>query len=152
MAEITIIIEIVVLSILIGLLVILVNYARLANRSLLWTINEATILECKVSTYSAPDSPREWKIKILYSYKIGSTEYHGTKISFGYNFFQERNQTMFQLEDCFKNAKNIKIRYNPIKPNQSVIDPGISSNPKPAMFIVCFVVIVFTLFLLKQLF
>jgi|GEM_PF-6476000 len=152
MTEITVIIEIAVFCILIGILTVLVNYARLSSRSLLWASNDAIILECKVSTYSAPDSPREWKIKILYSYKIGSTEYHGTRISFGYNFFQERDQTMLQLEDCFKNDKKIKIRYNPCKPNQSVINPGISSNLKRAIFIVCFVVIVFTLFLLKQLF
>ena len=66
-----------------------------------------------------------YKAQVLYEYTVDGIRYSSKKVSFGE--YSSSNPTHArQIINRYPEGKNVKVYFNPDKPNVSVLEPGVS--------------------------
>lgn len=93
-----------------------------ANSSLSWRSVEGTITE-SILDGSRPEntSPR-----IKYSYFVDASEYSNTNVKFGKSV-RIKSEAQKAI-DKFKAGSKVQVFYNPLKPQNSVLEPGVDKS------------------------
>lgn len=108
-----------------GALLALGSYIlKLGKSTQSWVPAKATILQkgTEISTASGPER-RTHKYYVLYEYTVKGTTYKSDRISFKPAF-----KPTYQDRERFKGLKEITVYFNPLHPQQVVIERGIDGS------------------------
>ena len=97
------------------------------NETRSWQTCNAEVIDVKyINEYTGEDEDSNEMVSINYQYQVNGTLYKNDKISIGYYYNTNENHVV--LFEKLKNAKTIKIFYNPDKKNESVIFKGFNNS------------------------
>jgi hypothetical protein len=89
-----------------------------------WPTVPGTIESCSIARQSDNDGGDTYEVKVRYAYTVGHTEYHGSRLAFGY--MSSSGQSAHQdIHAKLKNAKSVDVRYDPADPAVSTLSFGI---------------------------
>lgn len=87
-----------------------------------WRPATAIIESCRLVKESVEDGPL-YIVEARYSYSVDGKPYTGDRIAFGYNKgYREKDHRA--ICDKLTNAFKVKVKYNPLKPDESVLVTG----------------------------
>lgn len=95
-----------------------------ASRARAWPSVPATLKSVELEENTDSDGS-SFKVVVDYAYIVGNRTYGGNTLSFGYGASSGR-EAHAQVYRKLQNARTVRVRYNPDKPEQSTIGYGIN--------------------------
>ena len=72
-----------------------------------------------------PDEASAWVVNFKYDYKVADRNYHGSRVTFS-DGINKTMRALHKLQNRYQGKSEIQVYYNPRKPGQSVLVPGLS--------------------------
>ncbi len=91
-----------------------------------WAETNGLVKACNLVVDSSGDSTT-WKVKVSYDYSVDGRTFSGDRIAFGYTGSSAR-ATPEALQVKLGSAAVVRVRYNPLKPEQAVLGAGVNRS------------------------
>ena len=75
--------------------------------------------------HGGPDEASAWVVDFRYSYTVAGQAYQGKRVTFS-DGINKTMRALRKLQDKYRGKSEIQVYYNPNKPRQSVLVPGLS--------------------------
>jgi len=98
--------------------------ARRSSIAADWPVAPGQIEFCSLENKSDSDGGPTYEVKVQYKYKVGGSEFTGTRLAFGYaasSGLEAHQQICGKLRD----SKSIDVHYDPSDPSNSTLSFGI---------------------------
>ncbi len=93
-----------------------------------WITTTATIISSEVITKKNSDSAVVYTPEICYSFKVQGEEYFSNRIRFLSGYESNSSAKAYEVTKKYPANSQVTIYYNPLKPKDSVIEPGVKTE------------------------
>ncbi|HLP75893.1 MAG TPA: DUF3592 domain-containing protein [Candidatus Paceibacterota bacterium] len=91
-----------------------------------WSETKGAIQSCELVEDSSGDGTT-WQVKVSYDYSVAGRRLSGDRVAFGYGGSSAR-QTHEALHEKLSQAAVVRVRYNPLKPEDAVLAAGVNRS------------------------
>jgi hypothetical protein len=107
-----------------------------------WFTLNGTILESEVEELpgGAGDGPRQYRVRLRYSYQVGDLDYQGTHQMIGDDPFGSKS-SMEKIAATYPVGKQVEVHYNPSNPAEAVLEKQSESSNKAIFVGIAFILI-----------
>ena len=128
---------IIILASLVGLFLALfaTNNAINAYKAKAWPTTEGMV------TYSEVEWNSKYVPKVVFSYNVGSDEFSSEKIRLTNFAHYKKKEDAAKVTNKYPVNGKVKVYYNPNKPNEAILDPGIKGE-HIFMFLLGFIIFI----------
>jgi hypothetical protein len=103
------------------------NILQNARASASWPTANGVITRSVVTHSTDSDGGDSYSPEVTFTYTVNDTGYANDTIKFGENSYSSRRKAE-GIAGNYPVGKNVIVYYNPEKPNQSVLEPGVSAG------------------------
>jgi hypothetical protein len=89
-----------------------------------WPVTDGVIISGKSEYHANPSAVNGYIPNIEYRYKVNDKNYTSTRINFSLNESAGNKANAANILNKYRNGSEVKVYYNPNKPEQSVIETG----------------------------
>ncbi len=114
--------------------ILLARTYSLARISATWPSSPATILSCRIRTYSDANNNREWTIRIRYTFQVEQATFENKRVFFAGLITGQNKKKMFLLEEAYKKGEQVKVFYNPANPQIATLETGVYPTLRRYLF------------------
>jgi len=131
----------------IGLIPIIVAlyYILKAKSTSKWMTTTGTIISSNIVQYKDPEDheySNNFKPEIIYTYRVGNKNYTSRKIDNFLDHYSAFKKRSIRLTNKYIKDSTVTVHYNPVNPDQSVLEIGINPRSKVLMCIGILIVII----------
>ncbi|MEW4455147.1 DUF3592 domain-containing protein [Bremerella sp. JC817] len=92
-----------------------------------WPTAKGDIVDARLRSFASGKGGTRFEAKVKYTYQVNGANYEGERIGFGYGVTDSQELPQ-KIVNKLKSGKQVEVRYNPKRPEDSALIPGVFSG------------------------